>query len=212
MDLRFTSRGFDGCTCCLKRQLGLIAFFAQVQQDHMPRRSLVRACENCLEQFGALGVGEMPRVAQVPLDQKLGPAGSFLHPDVVVEFKADQVDSGEAFGNRRRPAAAIGQITDSDRRLAALGRGFNAKTERRSAVMRHLDRLKPQPVRYQKRMVVIAADRAAFLELLESGVLGQGLAMTLVAVDGRAPAGKLVESGRVDVVGMGVSEHNRSDP
>ncbi len=141
MHLCFAAGAFDGHTRGLECQLGLIALFAQVQQHDVPRRSLVRALEDGLEQLGGLGVREMSAIAKVSLDQKLRPAGRFLQGDVVVEFEADQVNSGEAFGNGWRPAAAIGQIADADRWLAALGGGFDAETERGAAVMRQFDRL-----------------------------------------------------------------------
>ena len=72
----------------------------------------MRSRENGLEQLGPLPVREMPVVAQVPLDQELGPAAMTSASHVVIEFDAEHVDVGQALGHGCRPAARVGEVAD----------------------------------------------------------------------------------------------------
>ena len=54
---------------CLHRQLGHVAFLAQVQKHHVPQAAAGRPFEHFLHQVGPLVVRKMPALAQVSLDK-----------------------------------------------------------------------------------------------------------------------------------------------
>ncbi len=134
-------------SCRLARQCRTVALAAQVQLHHMTHSASRRAFEYRAQQANGLDIGQMPLIAQHPLDQARRSAAGVLHHRVVIELDGQEINVCQMVGQFIVPATEIGDVAERSALAEQVCRSFQPKAEGCAAIVPHRQRPAGQPRR-----------------------------------------------------------------